>query len=396
MKRLILFDDGGSDLGPLGDLRRSFQQRTGVYTGMGRAERSFGCTAELHAFRGDLELCREQTRRAVTDPSDPSEAILVNGRLLLGGRLPVPPCGSALVTEDGSVAIATLSDGSLLEFLGSGRLPPGVTTEPAPGSCFTRPWHILDGLLERITADVELAEPVAGVPQHVLLVGDHPCVLESGVRIGPGTVLDTTMGPILLSTSCTVQANAVLRGPCAIGMDCLVADRAVIKPGTSLGPGCKVGGELGNTIMQAHSNKVHDGHLGDALVGEWVNLGAGTESSNLLNTYGEVAMRMSPDQPLERTGRQFMGCILGDHAKLAIGTRIMTGTTIGTGSMIAASTPPAATTPRFAWVTDAGTRVYGLRKFLEVVRTVLARRALEPGAALLARLEELHPEGGRD
>ena len=127
-----------------------------------------------------------------------------------------------------------------------------------------------------------------------------------------------------------------------------------------------------------------------------MNLGAGTESSNLLNTYGEVAMRMSPDQPLERTGRQFMGCILGDHAKLAIGTRIMTGTTIGTGSMIAASTPPAATTPRFAWVTDAGTRVYGLRKFLEVVRTVLARRALEPGAALLARLEELHPEGGRD
>ncbi|MED6308220.1 MAG: hypothetical protein VX563_09435, partial [Planctomycetota bacterium] len=102
MKRLILFDDGGSDLGPLGDLRCSFQQRTGVYTGMGRAERSLGRTAELHAFRGDLDLCREQTRRAVTDPSDPSEATLVNGRLLLGGRLPVPSCGSALVTEDDS------------------------------------------------------------------------------------------------------------------------------------------------------------------------------------------------------------------------------------------------------------------------------------------------------
>ena len=100
------------------------------------------------------------------------------------------------------------------------------------------------------------------------------------------------------------------------------------------------------------------GHLGDSLVGEWVNFGAGSVNSNLLNTYGDVAMRLEPDGSTERTGRQFMGCVVGDHVKFAIGTRIMTGTTIGTGSMIASSTPPPSCTPRFTWLTDAGARTY--------------------------------------
>ena len=90
MTRLILFDDSQSNLGPLGDLRRSFQQRTGVFTGLGRAERSFGSTAHLHAFDGDTALCSEQTRRSIADPTDESEAVLINGRVMSGGRLQAP------------------------------------------------------------------------------------------------------------------------------------------------------------------------------------------------------------------------------------------------------------------------------------------------------------------
>lgn len=390
MTRLILFDDSQSNLGPLGDLRRSFQQRTGVFTGLGRAERSFATTAEVHAADGDTALCSEQTRRSIADPDDGSEAVLVNGRLMTGGRLTAPAVGHAEVNEDGTVAIACLSGAALSAFLRTGELDASVATEPSSHACFTRPWHVLDDLPQRITRDIELADGSEGVPQHVHLLGDHPCVIESGVTIGPGTVLDTSGGPILLSTGCTVGANAVLRGPCAVGLDCLVTDHALIKAGSSIGPGCKVGGELGNTILQAHVNKVHDGHLGDSLVGEWVNFGAGSVNSNLLNTYGDVAMRLEPDGSNERTGRQFMGCVVGDHVKFAIGTRIMTGTTIGTGSMIASSTPPPSCTPRFTWLTDAGARTYQWTKFSSVLATVLARRAMQPGEALLARLESIH------
>ena len=121
-----------------------------------------------------------------------------------------------------------------------------------------------------------------------------------------------------------------------------------------------------------------------------MNLGAGTVNSNLLNTYGEVAMRLRPDSPLERTGRQFMGCIVGDHVKLAIGTRIMTGTSIGTGTMWAASSPVTGAVAPFAWVTDDGERRFRADKFMDIARTVMARRGTAPGEAVAARLAALH------
>ncbi len=163
-----------------------------------------------------------------------------------------------------------------------------------------------------------------------------------------------------------------------------------MKASTVVGPHCRIGGEIGGTIVQGHSNKSHDGHLGDSFVGEWVNIGAGSDNSNLLNTYGEVVARLEPDGGLLRTGRRFWGSVVGDHAKLAIGTRLMTGTTIGTGAMIAQSTPPPALVPRFAWATDAGTRTFRLDRFLETARAMMARRGQAPGPALVAALSELH------
>ena len=152
----------------------------------------------------------------------------------------------------------------------------------------------------------------------------------------------------------------------------------------------RLGGEIGGTSIVGYSNKAHDGHLGDSIVGEWVNLGAGTDNSNLLNTYSEVPVRLEPDGPRERTGRIFFGSVIGDHVKCAIGTRLMTGTVLGTGAMVARSTPPPSTVRRFAWLTDDGERSYQIGKFVEVARTVMARRSLVPGPAYLERLGSLH------
>ena len=104
-------------------------------------------------------------------------------------------------------------------------------------------------------------------------------------------------------------------------------------------------------------------------------------------------MRLAPDSPLERSGRQFMGCIVGDHAKLAIGTRVMTGTSIGTGTMWAAGKAVSGAVGSFAWVTDDGERRFRLDKFMDIARTVMARRGREPGAAECARLSALHGAG---
>ena len=157
-----------------------------------------------------------------------------------------------------------------------------------------------------------------------------------------------------------------------------------------IGPRCKVGGEVGSLIMQGNSNKTHDGHLGDAIVGSWVNLGAGTLNSNLLNTYAEVSMQLGAGEPAQSTGRVFMGCVIGDHVKTAIGTRIMTGCVLGTGSMIASSTPPSLYTERFTWRTDAGEAIYRLDKFLSVADIVMARRQMEMSPQERALITQLH------
>jgi hypothetical protein len=143
-------------------------------------------------------------------------------------------------------------------------------------------------------------------------------------------------------------------------------------------------------VFQGFANKVHEGFLGDSWVGEWTNLGAGTTNSNLLNTYSEVAAQLEPGGSRERTGETFLGAMIGDHVKTAIGTRIMTGSVVHSGAMWAASKAISGCVGRFAWVTDDGDRQYRLTKFLDVMRQVMSRRDVEPSDAYLARLRLLH------
>ncbi|MHC4869462.1 MAG: hypothetical protein ACYTE2_07240 [Planctomycetota bacterium] len=200
---------------------------------------------------------------------------------------------------------------------------------------------------------------------------------------------------IAIAAGAHIGHLAVLRGPVWIGPGSVVADRAQIKANTVIGPVSKVGGEIGATIFQGHANKVHEGHLGDSWIGEWVNFGAGTTNSNLLNTYGEVSMRLDPDGPSERSGRTAMGCIVGDHVKFAILVRIMTGSSFGTGSMIASTDPPRSV-GRFRWLTERGDATYRLEKFLGVMAAAQSRRGVEAGPAYLERLRRLHDAGRVD
>ncbi|MEL7484590.1 MAG: glucose-1-phosphate thymidylyltransferase, partial [Planctomycetota bacterium] len=153
---------------------------------------------------------------------------------------------------------------------------------------------------------------------------------------------------------------------------------------------CKIAGEVGGTIFQGFSNKAHEGHLGDSWVGEWVNFGAGTNNSNLLNTYGEVLARATVGGPSERTGQTFIGAIIGDHVKFAISTRIMTGSVIHTGAMWASGAPVSEVIGPFTWATDRGETAFRLSRFLETAKTVMDRRGMEPGDEYLARLSVLH------
>ena len=393
---VVVFDDGRGTFGPLVDLRPAFDLRAGLGTLLERIERAVGRTADALFVAPDLAAVVAETHaRPVNALPDGERLLVVNGRLLtaLAARVSV---GEVHVAADGTL-VAGWFDRPVAERILAVR-GAGVDTGGArqvDARLAATPWDIATTIGQTLEEDLNLFAPAvrrALRPDEGQSFGTHPIAIDPSASIGPLAVIDASKGPVVLGPNVVVRPFAVLVGPCAVLDGSTVAERSLLKASTVIGPHCRAGGEIGGTIFQGHSNKSHDGHLGDSFVGEWVNIGAGSDNSNLLNTYGEVIVRLEPDGGLVRTGRQFWGAVLGDHAKLAIGTRLMTGTTIGTGAMIAASRSPATLVPRFAWITDSaeGAKSFRIDKFLETARAMMSRRGKAPGPAIEARLRALH------
>ncbi len=405
---IVLVDDGRGRFGPLGDLRATFEFRTGADTTVRRVARLVG--DRLTALWVPVHLVaalRERSLIPVNELPAAQRLVLLNGRWLTPDLHAIDSLGPDEIIVDaasGDLVMAHLAPESarlLLERAGDDSRPiesiadlAGVRTRPVEGLLISRPWEILAALGKTIALDVATDRPLRSrEAEPAVAIGDAPISIHASARVWPGVVIDAEHGPVAIHEDAIIRPHATLVGPCAIGRGSTVVERAVIRGNTVIGPRCKVGGEISGTIFQGYSNKAHDGFLGDSIIGEWVNIGAGTDNSNLLNTYGEVSVRLSADGPRERTGRQFMGAVMGDHVKIAIGSRIMTGTVLGTGSMVAVATPPPALVPAFAWLTDedsSGARRFRFEKFEETMRAVMKRRDREPGPAYLAALRALH------
>ncbi len=393
---MIIFDDGLGELGPMTDLRASFEVRTGMLT---TGERILARRPEsLAGYWVPPRLAAVVDERAdgpVNEFPSGKEFLCVNGRWKMPDRKLKLASGEAVTEQETGHVVATLLPREQAEaFLGSGQLPAGVETRNCDGpAMYTYPWDVMSMLSEAIVEDIEAVRMLeAKVPAGLAnVVGAHPVEVHESARLYPNVVLDAERGPIVVHDRAVIRPGAVICGPCAIGREAVVVDHALVKPNTVIGPVCKIGGEVGGTIFQGNSNKAHDGHLGDSWVGEWVNVGAGTTNSNMLNTYGEVSVRLEPEGRLRRTGLTFQGAVMGDHVKLAINTRIMTGTVIGTGAMIATTASPPASIRRFAWLTDrGGEQAFKLDKFIETASRMMVRRNQVPSDAYIEALRALY------
>jgi UDP-N-acetylglucosamine diphosphorylase/glucosamine-1-phosphate N-acetyltransferase len=393
--RMIIFDDGLGQFGPMADLRAAFEIRSGMYTTAGRLCARYPKT--LAGYRVPQHLAAVVAERANAPVNVlPDEEVLycVNGRW----AMPDPDLnlnvGEALVEGPTEHVVAVLFRHADAEyFLSTGQLHERARVRRLSQRVLYRyPWDVIASLKETIPHDILTVRLLdARLPgQGATVMGQHPVEVHRTATVGPNVVFDAEAGPIIVHEHAVVRPGCVLCGPCSIGAGSTVVDRALIKPNTVIGPVCKVGGEIGATIFQGFSNKSHDGHLGDSWIGKWVNLGAGTTNSNLLNTYGEVSMRIEPDGSRHRTGLTFLGAIVGDHVKTAIDTSIMTGTCIGTGAMIARSSPPPTIVRRFAWLTDDGDRTFQYEKFIETMNAMMERREQKPGPGYLALVKETY------
>ncbi|MEO0513084.1 MAG: putative sugar nucleotidyl transferase [Planctomycetota bacterium] len=393
---IYVFDDDAPGLAPLTDLRASFEVRCGAQTNLERIERTLGAAANgLLPSTRLAGLVRERWPGRVADAArlPDGDVLLVNGRLAaVEAGLVEPQGGSVVVDPAGDVVVARVAGPGAARVIGGDVSGLRSATAEAP-VLLQRPWDAVRFGQRNVVGDAAFlaaessAEGAAdGRSGGVQSVGDHPLRLGAGVTVFPGVVFDLTSGPIVIGDRSTVRPNAVLAGPLVLGADNTVSDAAQLRGPVATGPHVKLGGEVKGVIVQGYSNKAHGGFLGDSWVGEWVNLGAETVGSNLLNTYGGVKSAARPGADAEPTGLGFFGSVVGDHVKTAIGTRLMTGSVARTGVMWAATGALAGCVEGFSWVTDAGAGPYRFEKFLEVARAMMGRRGLEPSGAYVDAL----------
>ena len=212
------------------------------------------------------------------------------------------------------------------------------------------------------------------IPRSNTVIGDPDRIyIESGAIV-EGVVLNASHGPIYVGRHVEIMEGSCLRGPIALGEHSTVNMGTRIYPGTSLGPWCKVGGELNNVVILGFTNKAHDGFLGNAVIGEWCNLGAGCVASNLKNDYTEIKLWNYPSHRFLRTGLQFCGLIMADHSKAGINTMFNTATVVGVGVNIHGSGFPRNFIASFSEGGPSGFTDLPMEKFFDIAKRMMARR----------------------
>ncbi len=200
--------------------------------------------------------------------------------------------------------------------------------------------------------------------------------IEEGAIIN-AAILNTSSGPIYISKDAEIMEGSMIRGPFFLGEHSQTKMGTKIYGATSIGQHCKVGGELNNVVIFGFSNKAHDGFLGNAVIGEWCNIGADSNNSNLKNNYAEVKLWNYQSNNFRKTGLQFCGLIMGDHAKCGINTMFNTGTVVGVASNVFGAGFPRNFIPDFSWGGAQGMEVYQINKVFEVAGKVFERRGLD-------------------
>ena len=394
MKRLYLYDDAKArSFQPFALTRPVSELRAGAELIRLRWERA--ATTRAYAFIGAPHLADfsefKSPPAARGDTTIPAGSVIVNSRFVVSLATRLDDTSPAFIA-DGAVCavrlrrsadVAGLADGSVdLESL--------VAEDAQPtqidGRWLREVWDLAGQLQEQLNEDIPLlgAGLSGAAIEKATVVGRDRVYVETGADVDPFVVLDASDGPILIRRGATVASFTKIYGPCYIGEESHVVGDAI--RGCSIGNVCKVRGEMSSTVLLGHSNKGHTGFVGNSYLGRWVNLGAGTTTSNLKNTYGPIAL-WTPDG-VRDTGLQFLGSLIGDHAKLGIGSLLTTGCVVGAGSNIFGANVTPKYIPPFSWGECEPWDRTDFGKFCEIAARMMERRHVqldESARAVLSR-----------
>ena len=240
-------------------------------------------------------------------------------------------------------------------------------------------WDIFEKNDAAIREDFELITDgrySQSIPKSVNVIAPENIFIEEGAKLEFVT-LNASTGPIYIGKNAEIMEGSVIRGPFALCEEAQVKLATKIYGATTVGPHCRVGGEVNNSVMFAYSNKGHDGFLGNSVLGEWCNIGADSNNSNLKNNYEEVKLWSYETENFAKIGLQFCGLMMGDHSKCGINTMFNTGTVVGVSSNIFGSGFPRNFVPSFSWGGASGFTTYLTSKAFQTAKIVMSRRHIK-------------------
>jgi UDP-N-acetylglucosamine diphosphorylase/glucosamine-1-phosphate N-acetyltransferase len=391
MTDLFLYDDARSrTFEPFALTRPVSELRAGASIIRRRWEHALSAKAKGSIAAAHLAGFDEPGAPPVWQEAVSSGSIIANSRCVPA----VGPAADADVwTCGGRVAAVRVSGGVSADELAGGvaeldsLVGPAARRAELAGRWLDEVWSLIVDLLPQLRDDVMGIGPrLECLTPPATVLGDHGVFVEVGATIEPHVVLDALAGPVLVRRGATIRAFTRLVGPCHIsGGATVLGDRV---HGCAIGEGSIVRGEMSECIVLGNANKTHDGFVGHSYLGRWVNLGAGTITSNLKNTYGTVSL-WTPGG-MRDTGVLKLGTMFGDHVKTGIGLRLTTGTVIGAGSNVYGSEMPPKYVPPFSWGDGEDLREYRLEKFLEMAERSMSRRQQTLGAGTRRQLTQAY------
>ncbi len=389
MMKVVLFEDEYYiQLLPLVYFRPVWELRCGALSLVEKVIRYLSLSSSI-SFRARRYLEQYYLPRQSLYESKAEDVFFLNGAVVANPELAMAlthlPDGHCLVSNDRVVAFR--DKGEIRKYLNNDgvvitqRVREALQEEVLELPVLRYLWDAIDHNgpeIERDFRSFARAGFIAGrVDPGVVLLEEQNMHIDTGAVIKPGVVLDAEEGPIWIDRGALIMPNSVITGPAYIGPESRIKIGAKIYPATSIGPVCKMGGEVEGSIIQGYANKQHDGFLGHAYLGCWVNLGADTNNSDLKNSYGTIRVMLNGREI--DTGKRFLGLMMGDHSKTAINTMFNTGTIVGVSCNIFGAEMPPKFVPSFSW--GGATRMvdYDLEKSIQVAKIVMERRKVTFG-----------------
>jgi UDP-N-acetylglucosamine diphosphorylase/glucosamine-1-phosphate N-acetyltransferase len=392
--KLILLDIDAAarrNFDPVGLSRPLFELRTGITS---LAEKLIARTkpSSTACFIPDYlaDVYRTETDRPVNDPEQlgGDDLLLVNACVKADG-LDVDQNGPSqiAVAEDGTLLHALIRSEDLDKIEGDciaswiEKAREVIPSVQADTPRWNYAWDLMLANPDQLTVDFA-ALGQSGIEGSVeqpnaIRGSDKDVFIAPGAVVHPMVVFDAEHGPIYIDENVEIHPFTRIEGPCYVGKNSILLG-AKCREGNSIGPFCRIGGEVEESVIQGYSNKYHDGFLGHAYVGQWVNLGAMTTNSDLKNDYGSVAVMLGGGPPID-TGSNKVGSLIGDHTKTSIGTLFNTGSVVGAMALIMATGAPLPKfIPSFAWfLNGVTTKGFGKKKLYGTARTAMSRRGKE-------------------